>query len=127
PNPRSPVPGPQPQDTDLSNGEVRTETRSRRSRRRPSELTVEWYGPVLFRRNQQQQSDAADDGEGRTVIEHGRMADPIPKQPGNDAGHELQQAHGGAVPADPAGAQMLRHEVRCKGLADGAENPLIQS
>src|ERR1035441_9139214 len=83
--------------------------------------------PVMFRRNQQEQSDAADDSEGRTVIEHGRMADPIPKQPGDDTGHELQQAHGGAVPADPAGAQMLRHEIRCKGFADGTKYPLIQS
>src|ERR1039457_6690283 len=82
--------------------------------------------PVLFRRNQQEQSDAADDGEGRTVVEHGGVADPIPKQSGDDTGHELQQAHGGAVPADPAGAQMLRHEIRCKRLADGAKYSLKQ-
>ena len=31
--------------------------------------------PVMFRRNQQEQSDAADDSEGRTVIEHGHARD----------------------------------------------------
>jgi hypothetical protein len=34
---------------------------------------------AALRRNQQEQSDAPDDSEYRTVIEHGRMADPIPK------------------------------------------------
>ena len=81
---------------------------------------------AALRRNQQEQSDAAGDSEGRTVIEHGRMADPIPKKSSDDTGHELQQAHGGAVPAHPAGAQMLRHEIRCKRFADGAEYSLIQ-
>ena len=81
----------------------------------------------MFPRNQQEQSDTADDGKDRTVIEHRRMADPIPKQSGDDTGHELQQSHGGAVPADPTGAQMLRYEIRCERLADGTEYPLKQS
>ena len=55
------------------------------------------------------------------------MADPIPEQSGDDTGHELQQAHGGAVPADPAGAQMVRYEIRCERFADSAEYSLIQT
>ena len=81
----------------------------------------------MFLWNQQEQSDAADDGKSRTVIEYGRMADPIPQQSGNDARYQLQQADGGAVPADAAGAQMLRHKIRCERFADSAEYPLIQS
>lgn len=59
---------------------------------------------IVFSRNQQEQPDAADDGKSRTVIEYGRMADPIPQQSGNDARYQLQQADGGAVPSHAAGA-----------------------
>src|SRR5665213_538495 len=83
--------------------------------------------PIMFPRNQQEQRDATDDGKDGTVIEHRRMADPIPQQSGNDARDQLQQADGGAVPADAACAQMVRHEIRGKRLADSAEYPLIQS
>ena len=55
------------------------------------------------------------------------MANLIPEQSSNDARHQLQQADRGAVPADTARAQMLRHEVCGNCLADGAEDPLIQS
>jgi len=45
---------------------------------------------IVFPWNQQEQPDAADDGKSRTVIEYGRMADPIPQQSGNDARYQLQ-------------------------------------
>jgi hypothetical protein len=40
-------------------------------------------------RNEQEQSDAPDDREDRTIVEDGRMTDPIPKHSGNETGHEL--------------------------------------
>ena len=81
----------------------------------------------MFPRNQQEQSESADDSRSRAVIEHSRMADAIPKQSSNDARDELQQADRGAVPADAACAQVVRHEVRRECFADSAEYPLIQS
>ena len=53
-----------------------------------------------------------------TVVENGRMTDPIPK-PGNETCNELQQAHVGAVPTNATGAQMLRHKICDEGFADG--------
>jgi hypothetical protein len=39
------------------------------------------------------------------------MADPIPEQAGDDAGHEFQQADTRAVPANSAGTQFVRYEI----------------
>ena len=55
------------------------------------------------------------------------MADPVPQKAGNDAGHELQQADGRAVPAHTARPQFVRDEVCCERLANRAENALIES
>jgi hypothetical protein len=55
------------------------------------------------------------------------MADPIPKESGNQARDELQQADSGALPTDAARAQVFGHQVRRERFADRAEYPLIQS
>src|SRR6266511_723780 len=56
---------------------------------------------VRPRGNQKEQSNTACHSKDCTVVEDSCMADPIPKQTGNDARHELQQSDGCAVPADP--------------------------
>jgi hypothetical protein len=63
---------------------------------------------------------------GRAVIEYEGMADPIPKQSGHDARHQLRQPDSAAVPADAAGAQMIRDEIRSECFADGAEYSLVE-
>ncbi len=82
--------------------------------------------PVVARKQQQQRNDPAD-GKARAVIEDGCVAYSVPQQAGDDAGDKLQQAHRRIVPADPAGAQALRHQVRSERLADGTKYPLVQS
>lgn len=49
----------------------------------------------MFARNQQEQPEAANHGEERTVIEHRRMADAILEQSGNNACYQLQQTDAG--------------------------------
>ena len=83
-------------------------------------MTCDFYG------DQQQQRDNSDDCENDTVVEHSSVSYPVPQHPGHDAGDELQQPHCCVVPADAAGAQTLRHELRSESLADSAENPLVQ-
>lgn len=55
------------------------------------------------------------------------MADPVPEQAGDNAGHEFKQPDTRAVPADRAGPQFVRHEIRRERLADGAKNSLVQA
>jgi hypothetical protein len=43
----------------------------------------------MFRRNRQEQSDAPDESKGRTVVEHGRTADPISCPTGVAPSHEM--------------------------------------
>ena len=71
--------------------------------------------------NQHQQPDTPCGRKQRAVKEHRDMADPVPQKAGNDAGHELQQADGGAVPAHTARPQFVRDEVCCERLANRAE------
>src|SRR5260370_42031908 len=82
---------------------------------------------VLSPGNHHKQSNTAHYGKGCAVIKHGRMADPVPKQPSNNVCHQSQETNGCAVPANAAGAQALRHEIRGKRLANGAEYSLKQS
>jgi hypothetical protein len=70
----------------------------------------------MFAGDKHHQCDAAKDSEDRTVIEDRRVANLIPKQTSDDAGNELQHAHGGVVPANPTGPQMLGYEVGRKRL-----------
>src|SRR5712692_5665821 len=52
--------------------------------------------------NQPNQRDDPRRREGRTVEEHGRMADVIPQLPGHDAGHQTQEPRRRAVPTESA-------------------------
>jgi 2-polyprenyl-6-methoxyphenol hydroxylase-like FAD-dependent oxidoreductase len=70
-----------------------------------------WVGRGLLRRahsrpriagHQCEQADDPDRCEQRAEIEHCGVVDLVPQQSGGNAGDELQQAHRGAVPADPA-------------------------
>ena len=80
----------------------------------------------MFRRNQQEQPDAADDSKRRAVIEHRRMADAIPNNPATTLAPSCNRTTVVLYQPRAACAQMLRHEIRRECLADSAEYSLIQ-
>src|ERR1700737_4052966 len=62
-------------------------------------ISLCWY--------QREQRNTADHREYRSIEKYCAMANMIPQQSSNDAGHEPKQADRGIVPANSAGAQVL--------------------
>jgi hypothetical protein len=61
--------------------------------------------------NQNNESNAADESECRSVVEHSGVPYSIPKQSRYNARYQFQQPDGAAVPSDSACSQIFRNKI----------------
>lgn len=81
----------------------------------------------VLSRDQDQQRHAAEAGGDRAEDENGRVADVVPEEARGQARRQSRQPDRRAVPADAAGPQFAGRQIDRHGLADGSEDPLLES